>query len=264
MVDFIINEPNSETSDTVNGLRGIAMNVLRQTAYGQPKPWNRMDLPRDPKATISYTDRISLCTELLILAALVPVNLLSLPIMPKLVRTLGSALERLPLLTKEMLDRERVEMASGSKSHDNIMSMLVRLSDQGKNQAIGKPTSKAQYLTEDEICGNLFIFTAAGFDTTANTMSYTIALLAAHPEWQEWLREELDFVLREGDISDDLDYNTIFPRLGRCLAIMVRTIAMIEMDPETIQILTHRQISLKPSACSHHSFISPAASTRPR
>ena len=26
-------------------------------------------------------------------------------------------------------------------------------------------------LTEDEIMGNLFVFTAAGFDTTANTMA---------------------------------------------------------------------------------------------
>lgn len=110
MADFFINEPNSETSDTVNGLRGIAMNVLRQTTYGQPKAWNRMELPRDPKAKISYTDGISLCTELLVVAALVPAGLLSLPIMPKLVRTLGSALKKLSLLTKEMLDRERIKV----------------------------------------------------------------------------------------------------------------------------------------------------------
>jgi hypothetical protein len=230
MADFFINELNSETSDTVNGLRGIAMNVLRQTAYGQPKAWNCMELPRDPKARISYTDSISLCTELLVIAALVPTDLLSLPIMPKLVQTLGTALKKLPLLTREMLDQERAEAASGSKSHDNIMSMLVRLSDQGKNQASGKPAGNAQYLSEDEIRGNLFIFTAAGFDTTANTMSYAIALLAAHPEWQEWLNEELDFVLGKASISDSLDYNTIFPRLGRCLALMVRTIAMLEVD----------------------------------
>ena len=77
------------------------------------------------------------------------------------------------------------------------------------------------YLTEDEIVGNLFIFTAAGFDTTANTLGFAVAFLAAFPQWQTWMQEEIDHVFAKA--GDSRDYATLFPKLPRCLAVMVCT-----------------------------------------
>ncbi len=57
-----------------------------------------------------------------------------------------------------------------------------------------------------------------GFDTTANTMAYAIALLASFPEWQEWMQEELD---QEIQPDADLNYESTYPVLKRCLATMV-------------------------------------------
>ena len=48
-----------------------------------------------------------------------------------------------------------------------------------------------------EILGNLFQFTAAGFDTTANTMAYAIKILAIETKWQDWIIEEIDSVLND-------------------------------------------------------------------
>lgn len=72
--------------------------------------------------------------------------------------------------------------------------------------------------------GNLFVFTAAGFDTTANTMGYAMTLLAVYPEWQGWIVEEIDEVLADQaeGTEGELEYNEIFPRLVRVLAVMVR------------------------------------------
>jgi cytochrome P450 len=128
-------------------------------------------------------------------------------------RLLGRAMEELPRLSKDLLDSERQAAKKGSGPRNNLLSMLVRLSDQGKTE--GNPGLS---LAEDEIRGNLFTFSAAGFDTTANTMGFAVTLLATHPEWQEWIQEEL----KNFDI-DGLrwDYEAIFPNLRRVLAVMV-------------------------------------------
>lgn len=67
-----------------------------------------------------------------------------------------------------------------------------------------------------------YVFTAAGFDTTANTMAYAMVILAVYPHLQDWICQEIDAVLaRKGD---DLSYSEVFPRLIRILALMQETL----------------------------------------
>ena len=47
-------------------------------------------------------------------------------------------------------------------------------------------------LTHEEIKGQLMVFLIAGFDTTANSLSYASFLLAKHPEKMKKLQEEID------------------------------------------------------------------------
>lgn len=109
------------------------------------------------------------------------------------VRRIGIGLQEFPLRTKEMLEAERKSARSDASPRNNMMSTLVRLSDSVKNGE--EVSSKLQNLSEEEILGNLFQFTAAGFDTTANTMAYTITILAIETKWQDWIIEEIDSVL---------------------------------------------------------------------
>lgn len=81
-------------------------------------------------------------------------------------------------------------------------------------------------LTESEIFGNSFEFNSAGHDTTANTLSYCVLLLAAHPTYQDWIAEELQHVLNDDD-SETWDYDETFPKLKRCLAILVSQLALL-------------------------------------
>ncbi|OLN86258.1 putative cytochrome P450 CYP13A3 [Colletotrichum chlorophyti] len=236
LAEMVLSCPGGKTSDTIPALRTIAINVLSRVAYGHRKPFALAKLPDRPDAEMSYVDAISLCTELLVFAAMVPGYVLRLPFMPNVARTLGAALQRLPGLTADMLDQERRRIAAphgrspdaDGAAPDTIMSTLVRLSDEAKTD--GGPGVKGtaagkSYLAEEEIAGNLFIFTAAGFDTTANTMAYAVALLAVNPEWQGWIQAELDAVLgpieEEGEVPD---YATVYPRLTRCLAVMFETL----------------------------------------
>ncbi|KAH7406696.1 cytochrome P450 [Phaeosphaeria sp. MPI-PUGE-AT-0046c] len=242
--DILLSSPSSSTHEnghTVTGLRTIAMNVLARVAYGHRKPFVLHTPIRDTSSSMSYVDAIAVCTELLIAAAFIPAGLLRLPFMPMSLRILGVALQRLPGLTRYMLDQERQmscesrdtngdAIAAGQDSSNTIMSTLVHLSDHEKEQAdkrsvresnVGRP-----YLTEDEIAGNLFIFTAAGFDTTANTMSYAVALLATHPQWQTWIQSEIDTVLGAASTSMEPDYAMAFPMLTRCMAVMLETLRL--------------------------------------
>ena len=142
-----------------------------------------------------------------------------------------------------MLDQERKK----PNGKVNIMNMMVRESDavEGGERGDGEK-GKTAGLTEDEIMGNLFVFTAAGFDTTANTMGYAMTLLAAYPEWQEWMSEEIDQVLK--DKGDELAYPDVFPKLVRVLAVMVSETPSISKASATRLELTDPMYSTKQCA----------------
>src|SRR3569833_3277435 len=183
MADYMLLQGDSD--DTDESLRAITVNVLGQVAYGQrPKTFKPIKLPTDPDSDFSYTDAVLVCTQYIIFAALLPTSLLSLPIMPKSIQTLAAAVRKLPDLTKKMLQQKRTHQAATSEPSDNLMSMLVRLSDSGKSE---KASEKGLYLTESEIAGNMFLFKLAGFDTTAASLAYGITMFAAHAKWQAWV-----------------------------------------------------------------------------
>jgi cytochrome P450 len=61
-------------------------------------------------------------------------------------------------------------------------------------------------LTDAEICDEVATFMLAGHETTANTMSWTLALLSAYPSARHRLEAEVDSVLADrGPEADDAD-----------------------------------------------------------
>ncbi|KAJ5502995.1 Cytochrome P450 [Penicillium fimorum] len=92
-------------------------------------------------------------------------------------------------------------------------------------QASAEQENAEDSLSEEELNGNLFLFTAAGFETTANTISYAIMLLARHPRWQEWLFEEVDSLIPTG-ASEVPEYTSIVPRVTRIMAVMLETLRL--------------------------------------
>jgi hypothetical protein len=85
-------------------------------------------------------------------------------------------------------------------------------------------------LSVDEILGNIFVFNFAGHDTTAISLAYSVLLLVDHPEVQDWVAEELMFYL-DADRGGIWRYETVFPKLKRCLAILVRIRCAADLFP---------------------------------
>ncbi|KAK4934302.1 hypothetical protein LTR28_010729 [Elasticomyces elasticus] len=134
----------------------------------------------------------------------------------KFIRDLGNAILEFPVHTLHLLGQERERVVNqGGDAKSNIMSQMLQA-----NQSDGK---SAPVLSEGEMLGNLFVFTTAGFDTTANTLSYALVLLCRYPELQDWMFEEIDTIL-SSDSTEPLDYNAIYPKVVRIMAIMLETL----------------------------------------
>ena len=71
-----------------------------------------------------------------------------------------------------------------------------------------------------------------GFDTTANTMAFALVHLAIYPEWQEWIREEID---KQASAGLSIVYDKCYPKMKRTLALMVMFNAF-----ELVEILADR------------------------
>ncbi|KAL2176534.1 cytochrome P450 [Thermothelomyces heterothallicus CBS 202.75] len=78
-------------------------------------------------------------------------------------------------------------------------------------------------MTEDEIYGNMFVFSFAGHDTTAHLLTYAVFFLAANPSVQSWVAAEIRRVLGTRPRSE-WSYHGDFPRLRRCLAVLYETL----------------------------------------
>jgi cytochrome P450 len=77
-------------------------------------------------------------------------------------------------------EEENKVVGHGKKEGNNLMTSLVRAS-QGVSQseASGESTPQVQNgLTEQKVYGNMFVFNFAGHDTTANALTFGIALIA--------------------------------------------------------------------------------------
>jgi len=114
----------------------------------------------------------------------------------------------------EMVEEEKNTLRQDAEK-DNLMSVLVRAAvseEQGKGR---------NGLSDEEIYGNLFLYSLAGHDTTANTLAYAIHIMATDPKLQTWIRDELVTVFGDKEMIEDWEYEKAFPKLQRTLAFMV-------------------------------------------
>ena len=117
----------------------------------------------------------------------------------------------------DVYEEEKKSIANGNLGGGNLMTSVIRAS--AGSTVTGNLEDRGG-LTESEIYGNIFVFNFAGYDTTAHTLAFAIVFLAANPSVQIWLSEELRYVLVYRD-PEEWNYQAAFPRLSRCLAVLV-------------------------------------------
>ncbi len=246
----------SGTVGVARDTRTLSLDVLAATGFRKSYKFRASSEP-GPDEARNYRESLMLTLDNALFMMLVPPRLLTMPFVPKAWARIGQATNEFRDYMMDMLNEERRLLDAGKPGTGNLMSSLVRASEIEQEKKFAGETDRSRGLTVSEILGNIYVINFAGHDTTANTLAYAMLLLAAYPEVQEWVGEELREVL-QGSPSETWSYESLFPRLKRCLALLVSH-ASCEIYSETgIESLSY---SLRPFDCIHRSWHFPNIAT---
>ncbi|KAI0101359.1 putative cytochrome P450 [Nemania sp. FL0031] len=206
---------HSWTAASTNGIasyqkdtRTLSLSVLAATGFGKAYNFRGSTEPQISEVG-DYRDSLQLVLDNIILLMLIPAPVLSM--LPESWARIGRA--------RVSFQKHMVKVLEEAHSQDRR--------DSGGIMASFVPTHGLQKrgFSTDEILGNLFVINFAGHDTTDNTLAFGMLLLAANPEVQAWLAEEITLVTG-GKPLETLDYKELYPRLKRCRATMYEVLRL--------------------------------------
>jgi cytochrome P450 len=240
---------NNTPDDTME----LALNVLMAAGFGKRFEFggSGKDGQEDASMT-SYRYALSMVLGNLFKAIMTSMAM-KLPqwAIPKQWMEMKSVLKEVDTFLRKMVEDERAGLNEKSQERDNLMSALLRASD---NEVLGKGKLG---LTDEEIVGNLFIYNVAGHDTTSNTLAYAVTLLSTDLKVQEWLREEIHSVFGNEENVEKWNYEESFPQLKRCLALMVSDESL------SVQMQSLLNTCLSTKLCASTGQSSTSQETRP-
>lgn len=177
-----------------------------------------------------YRDSLQTVLDNIILLVLIPFRVLCM--VPGNWARIGNAGISFKRHMAKMLDDETTARNQGKSGSGGIMTSFVRAADIHHLDSAASSDMKAakKGLSVDEIFGNLFVINFAGHDTTANTLAFGMLLLAAHPDVQDWLAEEIAYATRDSRI-EALEYKDLFPQLKRCRAVLYEILRLYPPVP---------------------------------
>ncbi|MCJ1246846.1 hypothetical protein MMC30_004055 [Trapelia coarctata] len=224
MQQLWLEQGSKGTIDTVGDTATLTLHVLASAGFGIAYPFRKGLSTPQAGHSMTYRDSLLLILQNIITLAILPKRYLTLPIFPQGLRRLGQATQEFKRYMEEMLDKERSMISKREPGTGNLVSALIRASEDAKQSSNDGLSNHG--LADDEIYGNIFIYNLAGHETTANTLAFAITLLAAFPQRQDWIAEELDSVLGDNRVAGALNYEDVFPKLNRCLAVMFETLRL--------------------------------------
>jgi cytochrome P450 len=216
---------------TPDDTRTLALDVLAYVAFQKSYPFESISHAEVHGASsLTYRDSISIILENALVIMVLPEAAFSSSSFPRKWQQIGWAIKKFRDHMSNQAEDERRLMQSGMPGTGSLVSNLVRASDETGNKMGESSDDQAlKSLSKAEILGNIFVFNFAGHDTTAISLSYGMLLLVAHPEVQDWVHEELRYYVGDCDLST-LNYSDVFPKLKRCLAVLVCMIRKASLD----------------------------------
>ncbi|KAF2684900.1 cytochrome P450 monooxygenase-like protein [Lentithecium fluviatile CBS 122367] len=174
-------------------------------------------------------------------------------------RKAGHAVSDFRSYVTKLIDEERTLIVQGKQNSPNLVTNLVRaceeIDNENPNSSFDNKATKPrrEILTKDEIISDLFVFAFAGNDTTAITLTYILGELAAHPEIQDWISEEIQYYTDTEDI-EAWNYTTC-TKLKRCWAVVYETLRISHPLGQLV-----KSTGFSPRTISHNSrsYIIPA------
>lgn len=206
---------------TAKDTRTLSLHVLSGAGFGKSYSFQKSREPPKPGHVFNYRESLALILENSLLILILGPKFLTSWFLPRSWIRIGQATVDFKFHMVEMVEEEKRLIAEGKPEGGNIINSLIRASEEMSKSPTGAGTEGPGFrgLTEDEIYSNIFVYNFAGHDTMAITLNWALYLLAAHPEIQDWISEEINAVI-ENDHSSTWNYNEVFPKLNRCLAVL--------------------------------------------
>jgi cytochrome P450 len=228
-VDF-----GSESERSLGRIRStfdvVAMQVLANVSFGQD-----MELTSVPPGhRESFMDSLGFMLKHIMLTVIF--NSLKAPdmLLPVKLRKLKVSVAEVRLYMEEsVLKHMQESKKSSDKSQKTSLLGAMVKANEAEKQQLQKSSGRPSYLTESELYGNIFVFNIAGYETTASSMTFALSYLAAYPQVQDWIIEELDMYFSKD--SNTSDYDAVYPKLVRCLSIMYETLRLASPAPMLVR-----------------------------
>ncbi|KAA8572233.1 hypothetical protein EYC84_002859 [Monilinia fructicola] len=220
------------TNATPDDTRTLALHVLAYVAFQKSYPFGSISHHTiQGQDSLTYRDSISIILENALLIMVLPEKMFNLPFLPRRSQQVGWAINSFRNYMASQVEAEKKLIRNGMSGTGNLVSNLVRASNDSKSTSLDhSEDNKFKPLTNAEILGNIFVFNFAGHDTTAISLSYSILLLVANPQVQDWIHEEIEYYVRDQD-SKALAYSELFPKLKRSLAVLLETLRLYNPLP---------------------------------
>ena len=218
------------SKSTSEDTRTLALHVLAYVGFQNSYSFKSVVKDTNVQQPSTYRDSLAIVLKNILVIIVLPGLAFRIPFLPAKWRNIGLAVITFRKYMLDQLAHEKRLIAEGKPGSGTLMSNLVRASEARQDTMGGEEKEKTweegrlhemKPLSVDEILGNIFLFNFAGHDTTAISLAFSVLLLVAHPELQDWISEELHFYL-ETDQKEAWKYELVFPKLKRCLSILVR------------------------------------------
>ena len=196
--------------------RTVSLHVMSGAIFGKSYPFrgaSEEPVDSSKEDSSSYGKALKLILDRCIPLFVLGRNNLKNPWLPRSLRELHQATLVFQNHMTEAFEAEKQNLGQKNQSEGNMMTALVRASQ-------GSVHGKEEDLTEEEVYGNIFVYNFAGHDATANSLAIGVCLLATRPRVQDWIAEEINAVLGSTAPAESV-YGSTFPRLHRCLAVVV-------------------------------------------
>ncbi|KAL1621699.1 hypothetical protein SLS56_009097 [Neofusicoccum ribis] len=221
MAELAAREPatRSVTKDTLT----LSIHVLTSAAFGIEYDFRSSSEEVIPEGhQRSYRQCLQAVLHDVLILLIISKFIYNLPLLPQKLADFRDASREFKQYMVESVEACKHAVALGTVKGSNLLVSLVEKNEEARSiiEAGGSTSGKGlKGLRDDELYGNLFVYSFGGHETTAHTLSYAIYLLAAFPNVQDWLVEELKAV--SCDLSADAAFDEAFHQLKRCLAVMV-------------------------------------------
>lgn len=204
----------------------LALFVISSAGFGMDLPWTETGLKKEVLERghrLSFRDALHEMLKYLPLRLFLPKWLYWIPldgvremrqalfgnlaiVLPCSLRKRLIFLVEYDMYIDELIQKALACRRNNQEMPSNLLASLVQASESSE-ESKGK-------LSDSELKSNIFIFLFAGFETTANALSYSLSFLAVHQEIQQRAYEEIQIALKRGELTykrvmNELPYVTV-------------------------------------------------------